>query len=41
MGDHRDGNELGSGMFINTVRPKAAAEYLRNVKVEDAVAAGG
>ncbi len=28
------GFELGSGMFINTVRPEAAAEFLRNVKVE-------
>jgi UDPglucose--hexose-1-phosphate uridylyltransferase len=31
------GFELGSGMFINTVLPEAAAEFLRNVKVEDAV----
>jgi UDPglucose--hexose-1-phosphate uridylyltransferase len=34
------GFELGSGMFINTVLPEAAAEFLRNVKVEDAVGAG-
>ena len=33
------GFELGSGMFINTVLPEAAAEFLRNVKVEDAAAA--
>jgi UDPglucose--hexose-1-phosphate uridylyltransferase len=33
------GFELGSGMFINTVLPEAAAEFLRNVKVEDAIAA--
>jgi UDPglucose--hexose-1-phosphate uridylyltransferase len=25
------GSELGSGMFINTVLPKAAAEFLRNL----------
>jgi len=31
------GFELGSGMFINTVLPEAAAEFLRNVKVERAV----
>ena len=31
------GFELGSGMFINTVIPEAAAEFLRNVKVETAV----
>jgi UDPglucose--hexose-1-phosphate uridylyltransferase len=30
------GFELGSGMFINTVLPEAAAEFLRNVKVESA-----
>lgn len=30
------GFELGSGMFINTVLPEAAAEFLRNVKVEQA-----
>jgi UDPglucose--hexose-1-phosphate uridylyltransferase len=34
------GFELGSGMFINTVIPEQAAEFLRNVKVESAVAAG-
>ena len=33
------GFELGSGMFINTVPPEAAAEFLRNIKVEDAAAA--
>ena len=33
------GFELGSGMFINTVLPEAAAEFLRNVKVELAVGA--
>jgi UDPglucose--hexose-1-phosphate uridylyltransferase len=31
------GFELGSGMFINTVIPEEAAEFLRNVKVEAAV----
>lgn len=35
------GFELGSGMFINTVLPESAAEFLRQVKVESAVAAGG
>ena len=34
------GFELGSGMFINTVVPEAAAEFLRNVKVELGVGAG-
>jgi len=34
------GFELGSGMFINTVIPEMAAEFLRSVKVETAVAAG-
>ncbi len=34
------GFELGSGMFINTVLPEAAAEFLRNVKVEHALRAG-
>jgi len=34
------GFELGSGMFINTVLPEAAAEFLRQVKVESAVGAG-
>jgi UDPglucose--hexose-1-phosphate uridylyltransferase len=31
------GFELGSGMFINTVLPEAAAEFLRNVAVEKAI----
>jgi UDPglucose--hexose-1-phosphate uridylyltransferase len=35
------GFELGSGMFINTVVPEAAAEFLRNVRVELGVGAGG
>ncbi|MGZ7103179.1 MAG: galactose-1-phosphate uridylyltransferase, partial [Candidatus Angelobacter sp.] len=30
------GFELGSGMFINTVLPEAAAEFLRKVDVETA-----
>jgi UDPglucose--hexose-1-phosphate uridylyltransferase len=34
------GFELGSGMFINTVLPEAAAEFLRNVKGEAGLAAG-
>jgi UDPglucose--hexose-1-phosphate uridylyltransferase len=34
------GFELGSGMFINTVVPEAAAEFLRNVKVGVGVGAG-
>jgi len=34
------GFELGSGMFINTVLPEAAAEFLRNTKPEATVAAG-
>jgi UDPglucose--hexose-1-phosphate uridylyltransferase len=34
------GFELGSGMFINTVLPEAAADFLRNVKGESAVGAG-
>jgi UDPglucose--hexose-1-phosphate uridylyltransferase len=33
------GFELGSGTFINTVLPEAAAEFLRNVKVDAAIAA--
>jgi UDPglucose--hexose-1-phosphate uridylyltransferase len=33
------GFELGSGMFINTVLPEAAAEFLRNVEVKIAAAA--
>ena len=35
------GFELGSGMFINTVLPEAAAEFLRNVRAEKTVGAGG
>jgi len=31
------GFELGSGMFINTVLPEAAAEILCNVKVKTTV----
>jgi UDPglucose--hexose-1-phosphate uridylyltransferase len=31
------GFELGSGMFINTVLPEAAAEFLRGIRVEQAV----
>lgn len=34
------GFELGSGMFINTVLPEAAAEFLRQAKSEVAAAAG-
>jgi UDPglucose--hexose-1-phosphate uridylyltransferase len=34
------GFELGSGMFINTVLPEAAAEFLRRVAVEKVVGAG-
>ena len=30
------GFELGSGMFINTVMPEAAAEFLRHVEAEEA-----
>ncbi len=33
------GFELGSGTFINTVLPEAAAEFLRNMKTESAVGA--
>jgi UDPglucose--hexose-1-phosphate uridylyltransferase len=33
------GFELGSGMFINTVIPEEAADFLRNVQVEAAVGA--
>ncbi len=33
------GFELGSGMFINPVLPEAAAEFLRNVKLERLAAA--
>jgi UDPglucose--hexose-1-phosphate uridylyltransferase len=32
------GFELGSGMFINTVLPEAAAEFLRKVSIEKAAA---
>jgi UDPglucose--hexose-1-phosphate uridylyltransferase len=32
------GFELGSGMFINTVLPESAAEFLRNVQVEQLIA---
>jgi len=35
------GFELGSGMFINTVLPEAAAEFLRNMKPGRAIGAGG
>jgi UDPglucose--hexose-1-phosphate uridylyltransferase len=31
---HVAGFELGSGMFINTVLPEAAAEFLRNIKID-------
>jgi len=34
------GFELGSGMFINTVLPEAAAEFLRQVSIDKAAAAG-
>jgi UDPglucose--hexose-1-phosphate uridylyltransferase len=34
------GFELGSGMFINTVLPESAAEFLRNVNAQKAVGAG-
>jgi UDPglucose--hexose-1-phosphate uridylyltransferase len=34
------GFELGSGMFINTVLPEAAAEYLRKVAIEQVVSVG-
>jgi UDPglucose--hexose-1-phosphate uridylyltransferase len=34
------GFELGSGMFINTVPPESAAEFLRNVKTEAVAGAG-
>jgi len=32
------GFELGSGMFINTVLPEAAAEFLRNASADQASA---
>jgi UDPglucose--hexose-1-phosphate uridylyltransferase len=35
------GFELGSGMFINTVLPEAAAEFLRNIAVEKTAGAAG
>jgi UDPglucose--hexose-1-phosphate uridylyltransferase len=35
------GFELGSGMFINTVLPESAAEFLRKVSVEKSAGAGG
>jgi UDPglucose--hexose-1-phosphate uridylyltransferase len=35
------GFELGSGMFINTVLPESAAEFLRNVAVDKAVGTSG
>jgi UDPglucose--hexose-1-phosphate uridylyltransferase len=35
------GFELGSGMFINTVLPEAAAEFLRKVSAEKATSAAG
>lgn len=34
------GFELGSGMFINSVLPEAAAEFLRKVAVDKALGAG-
>jgi UDPglucose--hexose-1-phosphate uridylyltransferase len=34
------GFELGSGMYINTVLPEAAAEFLREVDVESAAVPG-
>jgi UDPglucose--hexose-1-phosphate uridylyltransferase len=34
------GFELGSGMFINTVLPEAAAEFLRKVAVDQVAVAG-
>lgn len=34
------GFELGSGMFINTVLPEAAAEFLRNVSAGKAAGTG-
>ncbi|HUO27056.1 MAG TPA: galactose-1-phosphate uridylyltransferase [Candidatus Aquilonibacter sp.] len=34
------GFELGSGMFINTVLPEAAAEFLRKVNIEKGIGAG-
>jgi UDPglucose--hexose-1-phosphate uridylyltransferase len=34
------GFELGSGMFINTVLPEDAAEFLRKVAVDKMAGAG-
>jgi len=34
------GFELGSGMFINTVLPETAAQFLCNLKVDATVASG-
>ena len=34
------GFELGSGMFINTVLPEAAADFLRKVSIEKGIGAG-
>lgn len=34
------GFELGSGMFINTVLPEAAAEFLRKVAIDNVAGAG-
>lgn len=34
------GFELGSGMFINTLLPEAAAEFLRKISIEKVAAAG-
>jgi UDPglucose--hexose-1-phosphate uridylyltransferase len=34
------GFELGSGMFINTVLPESAAEFLRNVNAQKAAGVG-
>jgi UDPglucose--hexose-1-phosphate uridylyltransferase len=35
------GFELGSGMFINTVLPESAAEFLRNVAIDKAAGTSG
>jgi UDPglucose--hexose-1-phosphate uridylyltransferase len=34
------GFELGSGMFINSVLPEAAAQFLQSVKLESVATAG-
>lgn len=34
------GFELGSGMFINTMLPETAAQFLCNLKVESTVGSG-